>query len=167
MFVKTSAPFTPSTCARPHGYTSAKLKATLQDGRKKCHVVQEYRAKPIRFRRNRAAHSQHRQQSRKTVSRKSHSEGQATTSTKVLGQSAAPSWRSGPQSKQATRLTGELISLTRTWFSVTPLQARAALVAWVLLHPRVAVEIFARRDPVLGAFFDLSESACSEVPAWE
>jgi hypothetical protein len=93
--------------------------------------------------------------------------GQANTSTTLLGQSAAPTWRSGPQSKQATRLTGELISLTRTWFSVTPLQASMALVAWILLHPRVAVEIFCAARPRPGRLFDLSGSACSEVPAWE
>ena len=129
---------------------------------------------PTRFRRIRAAQSQHRQQSRRPSQAtkgshrtKSHSQGQATTSTKVLGRSAAPTWRSGPQSKQATRLTGELISLTRTWFSVTPLQASMALVAWILLHPRVAVEIFCAARPRPGRLFDLSGSACSEVPAWE
>jgi hypothetical protein len=132
---------------------------------------------PTRFRRIRAAQSQHRQQSRRpslasqaqkaATEAKSHSKGQATTSTKVLGRSAAPTWRSGPQSKQATRLTGELISLTRTWFSVTPLQASMALVAWILLHPRVAVEIFCAARPRPGRLFDLSGSACSEVPAWE
>lgn len=129
--------------------------------------------KPICFRRNRAGQSQHRQQSRRpsqaerqTATERKVTQGQATTSTTVLGQSAAPTWRCGPQSKQATRLTGELISLTRTWFSVTPLQASMALVAWILPHPRVAVESFCAARPRPGRLFDLSGSACSEVPSW-
>jgi len=132
---------------------------------------------PTRFRRIRAAQKPTLATKPQTVSRVSSTKGSHRNERSLKRPSnhkhesawteRRATWRSGPQSKQATRLTGELISLTRTWFSVTPLQASMALVAWILLHPRVAVEIFCAARPRPGRLFDLSGSACSEVPAWE
>ena len=157
--MKTSAPSTSSTCARP---TLLYLQNPKQHNRRSIGAPRGPRRWPSQCASAEVAQLEANKVTRpqtvlgtEKAARNKVAQGQATTSTQCLDRAPRPlgeKEEGGPQSKQATRLTGGAISLTGTWFSVTPLQASQALVAWVLLHPRVAVEIFARRDPVLGVF---------------
>jgi hypothetical protein len=74
--------------------------------------------------------------------------------------------RGGAQSKQATRCS---ISLTRTWFSLTPLQASWRLwlgFYFILAWQWRPLEIPRAARPRTGRQKDLSGSAGSEVPSW-
>ena len=93
--------------------------------------------------------------------------GQALPSTPgLLGQGAAATWRGSKAVEASNSPDGRAISLTDSWFSAAPLQASQTLVAWFLLHPRVAVEMSRHGTTLSWAFFSTcSGSAGSELPA--